>query len=410
MTEASDLYHEFERDYQAYAEILKPINDAQPQRQGFLQDEFYVAINDADVTNTEVEYSGGVVCLPQLAPVEAFGWLHAPFYKDVFPDEYDSGRLLHYSDLPNIEPSSLVKDRLKDLAGNKGVLVFDFPSIDPRQPARILKDRLEPLGIGFAPLVEQLGGVATRPDDDLAWRKALADMGLNEGAVQLLGTQTYHVGRVTLKRPHEPKNPHLNYAEAFKYLEEKGEVDPSVYENGVTVHEVIDGDEAAVLQRFYNDAYATISDHPCEQGLTPDEFRKKLSDVETAKAICRKNGMAQSLCLVTENLVELTWVNDNFYYTNDFRARFGDGPVTWYPGIATDPESAGRNMPKIMRLFTHLSEVGDNNSLVVFDTPDVNTGFLDTALAYFINKSPQASIEFTRIGDQKYCAANLELI
>jgi len=407
-----------QRSFDFYTQTLAYLNTAHPQHQGFMLDEFTEAIQDPGVIKTEVTVAGGdSVQLPQLAPPEAFGWLHAEYYAEKFPDEYAAGNVMHFADLPGVVPAEAVDIRIQELAQDKGVLVFDFPDIDGNQPVRIL-DYLESLGVRpvtydtTEPEPDSDPKRAFKPELWRRWQAELERMEIAQGSIELLGTQTYHVGVVTLKRRHQARDPHLSYAEAFDEMVQAGEIPEEQFFNGVSVHDVIEGAEADRLQAFYDDAYGTISDHPCEQGLTPDEFAKKLQDTSTSKTVFRRDGVAESLCLTTEDLEHLTWVNEDYYYKPDFVRRFGDGPVTWYPGVATDPDPAiaGNNFGEIMGWFTKLSERGDNNSVVVFDTPDVNTEFLPASVDFFVNASPEAGVTFTRIGDQKYCAMRLESI
>lgn len=401
--------------FQAYQEILAPLNEHHPQRQGFLLEEFADAIRDPAVITTEHRLeSGEEVRLPQMAPPEAFGWLHAPFYAERYPEEYARGDVMHFADLPGVKPGPEVEERIKQLADSGGILVFDYPDIDAEQPKRII-EYLQDLGVVSA---TDDTTEPPMPEDDKrqfvpalwrGWQTELELLGLPAGSIELLGKQTYHAGVVTLKRPHQARDPHLNYAQAFAEMVADGEVPEEQFVNGVSVQDVVEGEEADRLQEFYDGAYGTIADHPCEQGLTPEEFGKKLEDPGTSKTVFRRDGVAESLCLTTEQLEKLTWVNSDYYYTDDFRSRFGEGAPTWYPGIATDPDPsvAGHNFGEIMAWFTKLSEKGDNNSVVVFDTPDVNTEFMPGAVGMFVNMSPEASIDFTVIGDQKYCAIRL---
>lgn len=387
-----------EASFNDYTERLAPLNYSHPQHQGMLPDEFADALKSAEVYSTQIEVDGERRFLPQLGPVSSYGWLHPPFYINRYPEDYSNRNLLHFSDLPNVEPGNAVQERLVDLAADEGVLVFDYPSTDPEQPLRIAR-RLEGLGIT---LVRSESGEEETTN-------YLETPGIKLGGIALLGTQTYHVCKGGLKREHPARKEPLTYGQAFNDLVELGEIGEEQFVNGVSMHEVIEGAEAELLQRFYDAAYKKISNHPCKQGMSPDEFGKELRDKRTEKAVYRRDGVAEAFCLVTENLPDLTWVNEPYYATPEFRQRFGDGPVTWFPALATDPTTDGRNLYKISRMFSRLSEWGDNRTLIVFDTPDMNTGFLDVALDRMINRAPETSAVFTRIGDQKYCAARLAL-
>jgi len=361
--------------YGLYRSRLNGLNSDFPQHQGLGEEEFRAAIANPLVIKTEVEFGERCV-LPQLAPVTAFEWLHSPFYEEHFPAESAEGELLHFTDIPGVEPGEEVKERLERLARKSGALVFDYPSIDPQYP-----DRVKGL----------LGG-----------------LGIKSGDIETLGTQTYYAGELSLKREHERRDAPLTYPEAFDELVARGEFDASESVNGTSLQRKVEGEEAERLYNFYEPAYATISDHPCTQALSPGEFREMLTDTRVAKVVYRKNGIAETLCLVTNDLGSLTWINPE-YYKKLYPEKYEKGQVVWFPGIATDPDPlvAGHNFPKIADLLTHLNEMGDNAIVVVFDAPDMNAGWLDQYIESEVNKTPYASIHFKTLGVQRYCAVKL---
>lgn len=374
MTNQEITSAEFARSYELYSSLFAGINSEFPQHQGFFEEEFKRALHNPSVIKTTIQSLGETCLLPQMEPISSFEWLNEDYYQNRYPDEYEKGQLFHFTDIPGIEPGEAVKGALLNLAAEKGVVVFDYPSVDRTYPERVTT--------------------------------ILDDVGITYEEIELLGTQTYHAGQVYLKRV-TPFDKPLDTIEAFKRLDSTGEFDAASYVNGASVHEEVVGEEANNMYRVYEKAYETLNDHPCKQGVDANEFLDMVSNDRTiAKVVYAENNQIATLCLITTDLGKLTWVNSD-YYKDNFANKYEKGQVTWFPAIATDPERTGeRNAAKIIELLTQLAEVGGNDYVVVFDTPDKNA-FLADYLGYLINSSDEAGIDFTVLGAQQYCAVQL---
>jgi hypothetical protein len=362
--------------FDLYQRCMDPLNSNFPQRQGLDFEEFSYSYSDPSVVSTEIAVGDKKLRLPQLLPVAAFEWLKPEYYEKHYAQECADGKLLHFSDIPDIEPGEEVKSHLAALADKSGVIVFDYPSIDSEYPERV-KETLEKAGAGISD-------------------------------IETIGRQTYFAGQLSLKRPHTEKKRPLTFSEAFDELVAKNEFDTSEYHDGTSLQLEIKGEEAVKMYQFYSDAYDTISDHPCSQGLSPVEFQDMLIKPDVAKLVFRRNGVAETMCLITNDLDSLTWINPD-YYRRKFPEKSKKEQIIWFPGIATDPNpmKAGHNFPKLANLLAHLAEVGDNSMVVVFDTPDINTGFLDAYIEEEVGKTPYADIKFQQLGVQTYCAVKL---
>lgn len=367
---------EQEKAFGVYSLLLEQVNLEHPQHQGLREDEFIRATENPSVITTDVRVGSDIVKIPQLAPVESFEWLNAEFYKSHFSDEYANGNVMHFSEIPDAEPSDEVIEGLKELADKSGVLVFDTPSSDPEQINRI---------VGM-----------------------LDSLHIRSASPELLGTQTYFAGQLTFKRSHQEREKPLSPQDAFDLLVADGEFDEDEFMNGISLEKIIDGTNADRMYDFFKEAYEQISDHPCAQALSPDEFKEMLSNPEIAKIIARNDGIAETLCLITDDIDELTWINPQ-YYAKKFPERYKNKQVVWFPAIATDPDPsiAGHNGPRIVGLIAELCEKGDNDFVVVFDTPDINKEFLPAYLDASINATPQVNISFESLGEQCYFAVRL---
>jgi hypothetical protein len=362
-----------------YQELTREYALASPQRQGLTPAEFESALVDPSVESTEISTAEGTFRIPQLSPVEQNGWLNTDFYQRKFPEASSEGKVMYYVDLPSVEPGTAVKNRIAELAENDGVLVFDYPLADEQYPARV--------------------------------QNMLAEIGVTVEAEEELGNQTYFIAEGYLKRltPDEQRSENaLSIADAFEKLKTEGAYDPARIENGATLLSQVDEDQAKAMRQFYEDAYMVLNDHPCEQGLDPDEFMDMMTErKEVAKIVNSVDGEIVALVLLDNNLDKLSWVNPD-YYKKNYAEKYENGQVMWFPGLAANPhKKEGGNLQVMVDFLCELVEAGGNSLAIAFDCCDMNTGFLDVALDHMLNKTPQAHVDFTTIAVQRYMALRL---
>lgn len=363
--------------YEAYEEIMRQFNQIGPQRQGFTEAEFVDVLHGSDVISTDVEIDGDRRRLPQLSPVERYSWLNADWYGRHFPEETASGTLLHFTELPGIEPGERVQESIRDLAARNGTLVFDFPSGDPEYPERV--------------------------------QAMLDNLGVRGAEPEILGTQTYFAGRVHLKRDRERREEPLDMARTFELAIEDGSYDMSRFYGGASIRTAISEDEARYMGRFYDKAFQEINDSsPCWQGLSTEEFMDMAIEREhVVKVVNSAEGQVAAIVLLDNHLDELSWLNTE-YYQRQFPEDTATGNVMYFPGLAADPDSrAGMNTQAMVNLMAELAEKGDNEFVVAFDCCDRNTAFLPDFLEFMINATPQAGIDIEPIADHKYMAIKL---
>lgn len=359
--------------YQTYTALIDSYARLSPQHQGLGAVEFHDALTNPAVSKTEVEVGGEIVAVPQLSPIEHSEWLNTDFYKKKFPDEMAGDNLLYFVDLPEVVPGSQVQSRLRELASKGGVLVFDYPDTDAEYPTRVHS------------LLESLGIEAPEPE--------------------IIGNQTYFAGQTKLIRKEYPLGPLKSLDEAFAQMIEKGEYDTSQLENGASLQTIIAPEDAQHMLCFYEEAYEVLNDHPCRQGLSPEEFLHMMTENEQViKVVNKVEGKIVALLLIDNNLDELSWVNST-YYKEEYSDKTRTGQAVCIPGLAADTNSnVSGNTQEMINLIAELGEKANNDMLVVFDCCDMNTGFLDKFIDYMINQTPQASIAINPIAVQRYCA------
>jgi len=373
-----DAGHEIQldRSYGAYRAVLADVINASPQFQGFTEEEFAASMADPNTLFSPVLDEAGreVMRVPQLVPLEQFEWLNHEEYAKLFPGR----RVEHYTAFEGVEPSEDVLLGLDSLADDGGILAFDFPDALPEY-----EDRL---------------------------RAVLAERGLRIVEDRHLGTQTYYAGKVTLKRGYKAEQPITDFSEAFQKMEAEGKINAGS-EDGATYTSRIDPVQAERLYAFYQDAFASISDHPCRQGFTPEEFLEVVAEKQNiAKLQYATDGEVETVCVLGNDLDDFPWLNSNFY-EGLFPEEMDEKQVLYFPAIATDPKkNGGNNSEKIVNLIAEMVEYANNEIIVAFDCCTKNKGFLDAFLEVFINATPQANIKFQQIGEQQYKAYRLERI
>lgn len=370
---AQERAENIDRYYGIYSRIVNEYGKDSPQHQGLTSADFETVLQDDRVITTKIRVEGQDAIFPQLSPVEHYEWLNADYYADKYPDAFASGQLLHFTDLPTVKPGRRVRERLRSLADEDGVLVFDYPSSDPEYPQRV--------------------------------QALLESLGIEGSDLEVIGTQTYFAGQLKLKREHDPDEPIRGFGESYSAMFADDEYDIPRFANGASYRPVIGDEEAGALRRFYDKAYEVLNDHPCNQGLNPERLYEMMVEQDwVTKIVNSRDGKIAALCLLTNRLDELSWVNEDYYRTR-FPEKAAAGQIVWFPGLAADPDSPQRhNLQSMVGLMGELVDKGNNEVLVVFDCCDKNAGFLDKMLNALINRTPHASIDIQPIATQQYCA------
>lgn len=368
--------HGNESRFEAYRKLFANLRQHHPQRCELNRAEFVQALTDDATVCAPVDIDGIEVAVPQLVRIGTSEWLNAAYFAARFPNAHSAQRLVHLTMWPGHDLGEAVRKHLIDMARVGTTIVMDGPSSGPWS-VRAAAERLT---------------------------KLLADCKVVSS--ELLGTQTYWAG--PLRNPHITPAPDPSSLESGAH--ELGlDVPSGGTETGAFLRRDLTSQEVDSMFELYAAAYAVLGDHPCAQGVTPEEFRNMMVDgPKMAKLVFQRRGTVESLCLITPELSKLDWINLEFY-----QARFGEdldkGRVHWYPAIATDPTSAGaRNARALVELIGELYESISNPAIIVFDTPDLNSAFLPAYLEELINGLPHYEVEFEVIAEHEYWAVELK--
>lgn len=367
-----------ERLGSAQAELSKAFYEGQlqeaygsfPQQQGLAGTEIVDAIHNPLVISTAtMDHHGHFVEVPQLAPVDTYSWLNKERYERQFPGK----KVRHFMELPDVSPGPEVKSAVIDLALEGGVLAIDFPESDTEYEAR-LTSLLDELGLEAAEVLE-------------------------------LGTQAYYAGKVRLKDGFDPEKPVIEMHQAFQQMIAEGLITDERAFNGASYAQTLDPDQVrAELVDPYTRAFEVLNDHPCRQGLTPDELVEVASDPNSAKLMYRRLGHMATMVIFGNELSSYPWVNESAY-AEMFPEEMERKQVLYFPAIATDPGYQGEaGAGEVIKLIAEMTKFANNEIVVAFDCCDLNQAFLADYIQQLINETPESKIQFEQIGRQIYKA------
>lgn len=365
-----------EDSYDIYRSLFRELREVHPQRCDLNADEYAGALAHPATVTAPVTAGGKRTDAPQLVPVEVNHWLNTEFYRERFPAETATDRLLHLTLWPGQGIGDRVGDRLTEISRDGGIVALDGPSVGQWSAETAL-----------AQLKAELRGIRF-------------------GEPELLGTQTYWACALE----HDsliPSSHPMSSSEAAQYLTRS--TLPGGRATGAFLRNELSEDEVNSMYELYEAAYSILGDHPCAQGVTPAEFRQMvLSERDMEKLVFQRDGKVESICLITPDLSTLSWINLEFYqrlYGEALQHR----RVNWYPAIATDPGHAGaRNAEHLVALMAALYERACNPATILFDTPDINSIFLPPYLEELFNNHPRFTGRFEVIGEHRYYAVELK--
>lgn len=371
-------------NYPVYLEHVNLINNLSPQQQGLSEEEYIAAVRNPHTVNAIVSSpEHGEGCLPQFGPIENYSWLNADYYERQFPDEAAQDSIRHFAELSDIKPSEEVLQGIHELAEKQGVLVFDYP------------DRGEEENQAF---LQKIYGY-------------IEDAGAKAVTERELGTQTYFAGKTSVET-HDPDEHNLSLNESFAELGELSvERKDGSHKGAVDYEAIVDPDTLPGLYEGFSEAFATLNDHPCRQGLDPEEFYEMVTeDPEIAKLLYKDDRLGPTtLCMLSDQLEKYPWLNKQ-YFVDKFPQEAADKSLLYFPAIATDPSKKGEAFAgHIVDFIEEMAVHGNMEPVIAFDCCDMNVGFLDVYLERLINNTPRAEVKFDIIGRQKYAAIKLDV-
>lgn len=365
-----------EQQFDNYCESLRHFSNHSPQRQGLMFAEFQGSIVDPRVIKTAIEVGSRFIELPQIIPIELNGWLNSEFYESKYPGEIDDGRVMHFTPFNQGELGSRATRCINKLARYNGHLVFDVPKSEHDKTLDILIDTLSVIGVE----VEE---------------------------VEDLGTQTYYTGRAVQCESYDPQKDSLTLIEASELLNQVSDSDSSVLTG--TIHATrLTKEQARTIYPHYQEAFKVLNNHPCRQGLDPEEFFEMVTDdEEVSKIVYLVDGEPATICILGNNLSKFSWLNTD-YYDSRFPDDFSQGQILYFPSLATNPTKQGMHFTEpVISLIAEIAQAGNSQPIIAFDCCDINKEFLPEYIEYVINNTDNFKIKFDEIGVQRYTSLAL---
>ncbi len=180
--------------------------------------------------------------------------------------------------------------------------------------------------------------------------------------------------------------------EVYRQAIESGDIQEA-QENGVSLQEVVDGDEAEALWEIYKKPFEDLGrDDPTHAGFDKEGLLDILKDPEVTKIINRVDGEITTLCFFLHNFDKAPWFNPG-YYKNNYKEYYETGNILMFPGIVSDENKRGNNYAMdVIDVATKLLGKRGSNFLVTFECTEISTTYIPEIVTAAVNNSGVANI------------------
>lgn len=363
-------------EYLAYRETLASYNTSSPQVQGIDNLEDYQA---ASLDDSTVKAQVDGMAVAQIFNTKVVSWLNESHIADIAAQTVQEAGakekdvfVLHASEsMPTDSPSTV--DFIGKLLSSGGSVLIEYPDADSEYVERAHR------------IIESSGSNFTYSE---------------------IGQQTYFSGVNKELNPDEWTEKRALRAETIPADRMESifyDRDEVVDEHGIITRSIgrIPLEVAMPMFEFVDEAFDSISDHPCRQGWSKEEFVDIATETPSViKVIAGKEDIS-SVIAFGSKLGDFPWVNENYfrkYYTDNM----DKGNLIYFPTVAKDPSKLGERamMSTIPFIVEGLAEVGDVR--VCFDSCDRNRLFLPKLIEAVVGISGISTIEFEEVAAQKY--------
>lgn len=180
--------------------------------------------------------------------------------------------------------------------------------------------------------------------------------------------------------------------EVYRRAIESGDLQES-QENGVSLQEVVDGDEAEALWEIYKKPFEDLGrDDPTHAGFDKEGLLGLLKDPEVTKIINRVDGEITTLCFFLHNFDKAPWFNAD-YYKNNYPEYYETGNILMFPGIVSDENKRGNNYAMdVIDMASQLGSKRGSGVLVTFECTEVSTTYIPEIVTAAIGNSGVVSV------------------
>lgn len=187
------------------------------------------------------------------------------------------------------------------------------------------------------------------------------------------------------------KGPSLQ--EVYKGCLERGElqVDP---ENGVSLAEVIEGDEAEKIWKIYKGPFDKLTlEHPMNAGFHKEELTEILADPNVAKIVNRVDGEITTLVFFQNDFSNSPWFNRDLY-KEKYPEYYDTNNILIFPGIVTDESKRDQGYAaNTINLALELFARRGTNILVTFECTEISATYIPYVVTSSINESALGHVE-----------------
>jgi hypothetical protein len=330
---------------------------------GLYGDDLKAAYGNPHTTLLEYVQKNGVRnYMPLLVPAESLEW----YNMDLLRRSYGADkRFLYYAHPPIPEDAAsqaAVRETLRT-AVDEGAVIFtdDY--------------------------VGKLGGPLT----DIAYQNheyRLSDLGDDgkERNGQVFVTEMEFTGVDTIKRAPSLQEVYKQAVRSGKILED--------LQNGVALHEVIEGEEAEKVWDIYAKPFERLTEeHPMSAGFDKDHMLSILKNPEVAKIVNRANGEITTIIFFQPVFSESEWFNEKYYQQN-YPEYYDTDNIYIFPGIVTDETKRNSSYAiDTINLATKLLSKRGTKALVTFECTEVSATYIPRLVTMAVNHSGVSHIE-----------------
>lgn len=353
-----------------------------PQREGMLPSEVISALSDPRSVALEIESPSGHIVWPLFVPVEH----NSEYRQDFFSDHYGEKAVetYFYSAPPegciDLETDEMLTGHIaKGLSSfirrNNPVVVLDYEQGQDYTPDTLRK------------ILKQ----ANASDEDITPNDP------KYGPPTVVYNET-HVRPVD--RTQGPKSVRQVFEEGLA----NGEFERRP-KDGATLLMPEDflADDSALLKRvweIYEEQFnILVEDHPSRQKQSQAEIVSELTSEKSTVSSCFMDGEIIGDCFFVSDRKECDWLNQKFY-----EERYGDRPLSIYPGIVIDVHKIGaHHADAMLDLLVDVQAKTGKDAEILFQCTNISQTYVPKIVRRAVERSTTLTMEpFNRVATYDY--------
>ncbi len=325
-----------------------------PQRLGLGNQEFMDSLNYPGTICGEIRNKLRTHTMPILVPTTSLYWYNQGLLNKLFPES----ETYFYS---QVAPTKSVVDKVSQKLKERDVVLASNSSALKKLVAKLNRDKA---------LVEE--GLSVSFLDN-------AFLNQYVGLIKFDSDDVYEIDKDIIE----------SYREAI----EDGILEENL-DNGVTIVDSIDSDDAERLWHIYQKPFDDISQKsPINAGFDKDGFYKALEDTSVLKVINRKDGQITTLALFETDLSNASWLNED-YFAENYPDAYRTKNILLFLGIVSDESMRGQTYSQsLINLLLKVGKKRGSCVYITFECNEVSSRYLPQLVDFAINASEIATID-----------------